>query len=91
MVKRHIMEIYEEGQTVTLFEPRKYMEVCGQLHAAANLLTYSMEQSLSREANRSSAFLKKFTTFYGTRWFITALSCARHLSLSLPARYSPHP
>ena len=26
--------------------------------------------------------VKKFPAFYGTRWFITAFTCARHLSLS---------
>jgi hypothetical protein len=44
------------------------------------LLTYSIEQSPSWEANRFS--VKKFPAFYGTRRFITAFTRARHLSLS---------
>ena len=46
-----------------------------------NLLTYSMEQSPSWEANRSSAS-QEISTYYGTRRFITSFTSARHLSLS---------
>jgi hypothetical protein len=44
------------------------------------LLTYSMEQSPSWEANPFSG--KKLPSFYGTRRFITTFTSARHLSLS---------
>jgi hypothetical protein len=46
------------------------------------LLTYSMEQSPSSEANQSLQLVKKFPTFYGTRRLFTVLTSARHLSLS---------
>ena len=47
------------------------------------LLTYSMEQSPSWEANWLNLQpIKKFPAFYGTRKFITVLTSARHLSLS---------
>ena len=48
------------------------------------LLTYSMEQSPSWEANwLNLQLIKKFPGFYGTaRKFITVLTSARHLSLS---------
>ena len=42
--------------------------------------TYSMEHSHSCEANPSS--VKKLPAFYGTRKLITAVTTARHLSLS---------
>ena len=45
------------------------------------LLTYSMEERRSWEANRSSAS-RKFPAFYGTRKFIAAFTTARHLSVS---------
>jgi len=45
-----------------------------------NLLTYSMEQTPSWEANLFT--VKKFPPVYGTRRFITAFTSARHLSLS---------
>jgi hypothetical protein len=54
------------------------------------LLFYSMEQSPSWEANRSSASL----VFYGTWKFITAFTSARHLSLSWASSIQcipPHP
>ena len=44
-------------------------------------LTYSVEQSLSWEANRFSAS-QEVPHFYGTRRFITAFTRARHLSIS---------
>ena len=46
-----------------------------------DLLTYSMAQSPSWEAN-CLQLIKKFPAFYGTRRFITALTSVRHLSLS---------
>jgi hypothetical protein len=46
-----------------------------------HLLTYSMEQSPSWEAN-CLQLVKKFPAFYGTWRFLTALTSARHLSLS---------
>ena len=45
------------------------------------LLTYSMEQSPSWEANWFEAS-QEIPAFYGTRRFITALTSVRHLSLS---------
>jgi hypothetical protein len=47
-----------------------------------SLLTCSMEQSLSWEADQSSQLTKKFPAFYGTRSFFTVLTSARHPSLS---------
>ena len=44
-------------------------------------ITNSMEQSPSREAN-SSSVSQEFPVFYGTPWVITAVTKARHLSLS---------
>ena len=38
-----------------------------------------------------SQLVKIFPAFYRTRRFITAFTSARHLSLSEPARSSPHP
>jgi hypothetical protein len=34
--------------------------------------------------------VKKLSTFYGTRLFITAFKNARHLSLSVPAQSTPY-
>ena len=45
------------------------------------LLTYSVEQGPSWEL-ASLQLVKKFPAFYGTRRFLTALTSARHLSLS---------
>ena len=45
-----------------------------------DLLTHSMQQNPSWEANRFS--VKKFPTFYGTWRFITTFTSACHLSLS---------
>ena len=57
------------------------------------LLTYSMMQSPSREANWFAA-IQEFPAFYGTRRFITALTSVRHPSLSwaspIQSTY-PHP
>jgi hypothetical protein len=53
---------------------------CHLLHT--HLLTYSMEQSPSWEAGQFSQLTKKFSAFYGPRRFFTALTSARHLSLS---------
>jgi hypothetical protein len=56
------------------------------------LLTYSMEQSPSSEANHSLQLVKKFPTFYGIWTFFTVLTSARHLSLSwADSIQSPHP
>jgi hypothetical protein len=46
------------------------------------LLTYSMVQSPSWEANWFAASQEIPRIFYGTRRFITALTSVRHLSLS---------
>jgi hypothetical protein len=57
------------------------------------ILTYSMEQNPSGEAN-CLQLVKKFPAFYGTRRFLTALTSARQLSLSWasPIQSSqPHP
>jgi hypothetical protein len=53
----------------------------GIIYTYIYLLTYSMEQSPSWEANWLQP-VKKFPAFYGTRKFITALTSARHLPLS---------
>jgi hypothetical protein len=57
------------------------------------LLTYSMEQSPSWEADQSSQLPKKFPAFYGTRRFFTVLTSARHPSISwansLQSQWSP--
>ena len=56
-------------------------------------LTYSMEQSPSWEAKRYQ-MVKKFPAFYGTRRYITAVTSARHLSLSWASSVQstpPHP
>ena len=45
------------------------------------LLTYSVEQSPSLEANQFSAS-QEIPSFYGTRRFITAFISVHHLSLS---------
>ena len=57
------------------------------------VLTYSMQQSPSSEANQFSAS-QKFPAFYGTRRFITAFTSACHLSLfwaSSIQSIHPHP
>jgi hypothetical protein len=51
-------------------------------HLCSHLLTYSMEQSPSWEADQFSQLTKKFLAFYETRRFFTVLTSARHLSLS---------
>jgi hypothetical protein len=52
-----------------------------QTPATMVLLTYSMEQGPSWEANFLQ-LVKKFPAFYVTRRFLTALTSAHHLSLS---------
>ena len=57
------------------------------------MIVNSMDQSPSGESNRSSAS-QKFPAFYGTQRFITALTTARHLSLSWARSIQsmpPHP
>ena len=64
-----------------LVKTNRYMKMHGEtIKITDNILSYSVEQSPSSEANRFS--VKKFPTFYGTRRFITAFTSARHLSLS---------
>ena len=59
---------------------RLSMLSCKSIVLYTYLLPYSMEQSLSWEAKRSSA--KKFSAFHGTRKYIAAFSRAHHLSLT---------
>ena len=54
---------------------------CAVLYVILCLLTCSIEQSSSWDANRFSAS-QGIPRFYGTRRFITALTSAHHLSLS---------
>ena len=64
------------------------------LYTITYLLTYHKEQSTSWETNRFSASQKKFPALYGTRRFITAVTSARHLSLSWVSSIQsipPHP
>jgi hypothetical protein len=60
-------------------------------HLITYLLTYSMEQSPSWEANWFCSY-QEIPRIYGTRKFITVLTSAHHLSLSwaLPIQ-SPQP
>jgi hypothetical protein len=58
-------------------EGLNYTKVCSHV-----LLTYSMEQSPSWEADQFSQLTKKFPAFYRTRRFFTVLTSAHHLSLS---------
>jgi hypothetical protein len=60
------------------------------MHIISHLVTHSMEQSPSWEANRSSA-RQEIPTFYGTQRFITAFTTARHLSLSWATLIHPCP
>jgi hypothetical protein len=55
-----------------------------------HLLTYSMEQGPSWEADQSSQLTKKFPAFYGTRRFFTILTSARHSFYPEPTPSSPH-
>jgi hypothetical protein len=57
----------------------KYIEV-EAINGSNNLLT-PWSRVLPEKLKRPE-LLKKFPTFYGTRRFITALTRARHLSLS---------
>ena len=52
----------------------------GSMWASRELVTYSTEQGPSLAANRLSA-IQKSPAFYGTWWFITAYTRARHLFL----------
>ena len=61
--------------------------------SSTNLLTYSLEQTPSWEANRFAAS-QEILAFCRTRKFITAFTSARHLSLSWASSIqsiSPHP
>ena len=49
-------------------------------HSIKKLLTFSLEQNISCEANQFAAS-QKIRHFYGTRWFITTFTSARYLSL----------
>jgi len=66
--------------TMTPSELRKCMEICGQLHAVANLLITWNRVLL--EKLTGFQLVKKFPAFYGTTRFITAFTNARHLSLN---------
>ena len=50
-------------------------------HSLTHSLTHSREHSLLDKLT-GSQLVKKFPAFYGTRWFITAFTIARYLSLS---------
>ena len=72
---------------------KKWYKIYMPLHLLTYLLTHSMEQSLSWEANRFWAS-QDIPLFYGTRRFITAFTSARHLSLSWASSIqstTPHP
>ena len=70
-----------------------FLSSCSQNTIIEYLLTYSMVQSPSWEANWFAAS-QEIPAFYGTRRFITALTSVRHLSLSwaspIQSTY-PHP
>jgi len=57
------------------------LSYCLSIGLEEYLLTYSVDQSLPWDANRSQLG-KKFPTFYGTGRFITVFIRVRHLSLS---------
>jgi len=74
--------------------PWKFRACVGRYHKGHYLLTYSMEQRPSWEANKFSESQKKLPAFYGTRRFITVVISARHLSLSWARSIQsilPHP
>ena len=62
-----------------------YIYLCVCVCVYTYLLTYSMVQSPSWEANWFG-LVKKFPAFHGTRRFITALTIVRHLSQSWTSR-----
>jgi hypothetical protein len=62
--------------------------LCQNVTACNNLVTYSMEQGPSWEANRSAAS-QEIPQFYGTRGFITTITSACHLSLSWASSIQP--
>jgi hypothetical protein len=64
------------------FIRNSFMVYATRLWVVRSIVTYSMEQSPSWEANWLLQLVKKFPAFYGTRKFITVLTSARHLSLS---------
>jgi len=54
---------------------------CADVSEELVAFTYSMEQSVLEKLT-GSQLVNTFPAFYGTRRFITALTTARHLSLS---------
>jgi hypothetical protein len=65
--------------TNTALDPLKCLTI-----SPPHLLTYFVTQRsrVLHEKLTESQLVKKFSAFYGTRWFITAFTNARHLSLS---------
>ena len=74
--------------------PRSQLPRCQSLSFLTYIyIFYSMEQSPSWELT-GLKLVKKFPAFYGTRRFITAVTSARHLSLSWASSIQsipPHP
>jgi len=62
-------------------------------HATGLLRQYLLPSRSRAVLEKLKGFppVKKITTFYGTRRFITAFTSARHLSLPKPAQSSPCP
>jgi hypothetical protein len=57
-------------------------------HLLIYLLTYLLSpwNRVLPEKPTGSQLVKKFSAFYGTRWFITAFTSALHLSLFWPVQ-----
>ena len=71
---------------------RQYAKLC-MVHYYS-LLTYLLHGAVLLEKLTGLQLVKKFPAFYGTRRFITALTSARHLSLSWASSIRsipPHP
>ena len=86
--ERHIME---RDVTVTPSDPRKYMAFCDQLHAATNLLTYSIDQSPSSQANRFSVSQEISPHFMEPEGSLPHSQVPATCPYAEPARSSPYP
>jgi len=87
-LKKNLEAIPGKRSTYSLQKKNSYTWNTTHNTGSNYLLTYSMEQSPSREAKQ---LVKKFPEFYGTQKFIAAFKSARHLSLSRARSFQSMP
>ena len=91
--RNQLSKHHAADKDVTILWNTKHNTMCTVTHWNTFLLTRSMERSPSWDVNRF-AVSQEISWSFGTRRFITAFTCARHLSLSWSSSVQsipPHP